>query len=63
MTQEEIAKRLKVSQQAVSKWLSGQSIPRQAKLFALAKLLGEDPQTVLKELLKRRAGKSRYPKW
>lgn len=37
--QTELSKRMKVSQEAVRKWLSGESQPRQAAMIRLAKLL------------------------
>ena len=40
LTQEEIAKSLGVSQQAVAKWEMGEAKPQADKLPALAKLLG-----------------------
>jgi transcriptional regulator with XRE-family HTH domain len=54
MTQEEIAKHLGVSQQAVSKWYSGKSLPSPVTLAALSKLLGKDMEALLKEFLKYR---------
>lgn len=38
--QTEIAKQMKVSQEAVRKWLSGESTPRQPAMIRLAKMLG-----------------------
>jgi transcriptional regulator with XRE-family HTH domain len=38
--QTEIAKQMKVSQEAVRKWLSGESTPRQPAMIRLAKFLG-----------------------
>ena len=40
ITQEELAQRLSVSPQAVSKWENGTSDPSTANLMALAKLYG-----------------------
>ena len=40
LTQEELAGRLDVCQQAVAKWENGISTPRIEKLIELAKLLG-----------------------
>ena len=52
MTQYQIAKRLGVSEMAVSKWYNGKSEPRGENLLALSELLGKDPGTLLKELRK-----------
>jgi tellurite methyltransferase len=57
MTQYEIAKKLGVSEQAVSKWYNGKSLPSQMNLVALAKLLGKDVETLLKELIMKKRGK------
>ena len=57
MTQYEIAKRLKVSEQAVSKWYSGKSLPSPVHLLALAHLLGTDVESLLKAFLKKKEGK------
>ena len=57
MTQYEIAKRLGVSEQAVSKWYNGKSLPSQLNLVALAKLLDKDVETLLKEFLKKQGKK------
>lgn len=57
MTQQEIAKRLGVKQQAVSKWYNGQSLPSPVNLAALSKLLGKDMETLLKEFLKKQQKK------
>ena len=54
MTQYEIAKRLKVSETAVSKWYNGKSLPSSANLVALSKLLEKDIETLLKEFLKKK---------
>ena len=48
-SQEELAERLGVSRQAVSKWESGASDPSTANLIALAKLFGTTPEELLKE--------------
>lgn len=40
MTQEQVAEKLSVSRQAVTKWESGQSAPSTEKLFRLAELFG-----------------------
>lgn len=42
ISQTELAKRLSVSRQAVSKWEQGQSTPDTAKLIQLAELLGTE---------------------
>ena len=49
LSQEELAERLNVSRQAVSKWESGASDPSTANLIALAKLFGTTPEELLKE--------------
>jgi len=54
MTKYEIAKRLGVSPQAVSKWYNGTSLPRPVHLLKLSKLVGKDVELLLKELLKKR---------
>ena len=46
---EELAARLGVSRQAVSKWESGQSDPSTTNLLALAKLFGVRPEELLQE--------------
>lgn len=48
MTQEFVAETLGVSRQAVSKWENGSSDPNTSNLFALAKLYGVSPETLLK---------------
>jgi transcriptional regulator with XRE-family HTH domain len=53
MTQYQIAKRLGVSETAVSKWFTGKSKPRVAHLVALSKLLGKDVNSTLRELDKK----------
>ena len=40
MSQEELAKTLVISQQAVAKWEAGEAMPRADKLPELAKILG-----------------------
>lgn len=40
LTQQEIARRLGVSQEAVSKWFRGDTTPTLTKAFALSKILG-----------------------
>ena len=47
MTQEFVAEALGVSRQAVSKWESGTSDPSTSNLFALARLFGVSPETLL----------------
>ena len=48
-SQEEMAEKLSVSRQAVSKWESGQSDPSTTNLLALAKLFGVRPEELLQE--------------
>ena len=55
MTQYEIAKRLGISEAAVSKWYTGKSVPTGDHLIALSKLLDKDIGTLLKEFLKKRS--------
>lgn len=57
MTHYQIAKRLKVSEAAVSKWYSGKSQPNGANLVALSKLLGTDVEMLLKEFQKKKRKK------
>lgn len=42
MTQNQLAKAMEVSRQAVSKWESGQSVPDAARMIKLAELLNTD---------------------
>ena len=48
--QEELAKYVGVSTQAVSKWESGASDPSTTNLMALAKLFGVTAEEILKEV-------------
>ena len=48
MSQEELAEKLGVSRQAVSKWESGASDPSTANLLALAKLYGVPAEELLR---------------
>ena len=48
-SQEELAYKLEVSRQAVSKWESGLSDPSTTNLMALAKLFNMTPEDLLKE--------------
>lgn len=50
MTQEFVAEALGVCRQAVSKWESGASDPSTTNLLALAKLLGAEPEELLREV-------------
>ena len=52
MTQYQIAKRLGISEAAVSKWYSGKSMPNGTNLVALSKILDKDVETLLKEFVK-----------
>ena len=47
--QEELAEKLSVSRQAVSKWEIGSSDPSTTNLIALAKLFGVTAEELLKE--------------
>lgn len=40
LSQAEVARRLDISQQAISKWESGEADPRSDKLLSLASILG-----------------------
>lgn len=48
MTQEQLAERLNVTRQSVSKWESGQSYPEMDTLFNLCALFGTDLDTLLR---------------
>lgn len=47
LTQDQLAKRLGVSQQAVSNWEEGKSIPRGKRLRELSSLFGSNSQTAV----------------
>ena len=49
-SQEELAEKLMVTRQAVSKWESGQSDPSTTNLMALAKLFQVTPEDLLREV-------------
>ena len=49
LTQEELADRVGVSRQAVSKWESGTADPSTSNLLALAKLFGISAEELLRE--------------
>ena len=49
-SQEQLAARLNVSRQAVSKWENGASDPSTSNLLALAKLYGISAEDLLKEV-------------
>ena len=48
MTQEQLAQRLRVSPQAVSKWENGSADPSTTNLLALAKLYGVEAEDLLR---------------
>lgn len=48
-SQEELAEKMRVSRQAVSKWESGQSVPDLEKILALSKLFGVTTDYLLKD--------------
>ena len=48
LTQEQLAERVGVSAQAVSKWETGAADPSTANLLALAKLYGVSPEELLR---------------
>ena len=50
LSQEELAARLGVSRQAVSKWESGTADPSTSNLLALAKLFGVSAEELLKSV-------------
>ena len=52
MSQEELAEKLGVSRQAVSKWESGASDPSTANLIAIAELYGVSAEEILREVRK-----------
>ena len=47
-SQEELAEKMNVSRQAVSKWETGAADPSTANLLALAKLYGVSPEELLR---------------
>ena len=50
LTQEELAKKLSITRQSVSKWENGASDPSTSNLLALAKLYGISAEDLLKEV-------------
>ena len=50
ISQEQLAEKLGVSRQSVSKWEQGISDPSTSNLFALAKLFGVSVEEILKEV-------------
>ena len=48
MTQEELADKLEVSRQSISKWESGQSVPELEKIVALSTIFGVTTDSLLK---------------
>ena len=50
MTQEELAARLSISRQAVSKWETGTADPSTSNLLALAKLFGVSAEELLRQV-------------
>ena len=50
MTQEQLAQRVGVSAQAVSKWETGTADPSTSNLLALAKLFGVSAEELLKSV-------------
>ena len=50
ISQEELADKIGVSRQAVSKWEKGQSDPSTTNLIALAKIFDITPEEMLKEI-------------
>ena len=50
MTQEQLAERLGVSRQAVSRWETGAADPSTSNLLALAKIFGVSPEELLREI-------------
>lgn len=51
--QAEIARRMKLTPKAVSKWFNGETIPRREKLKELAALIGTTPTYLLGRTLKK----------
>ena len=50
LTQEQLAEKLNVSRQSVSKWESGTSEPSTSNLLALARLFGISAEELLREV-------------
>lgn len=48
MTQEQLAKRLKVSQPTISGWINGSAVPKTRDLSSVAKTLGVSVEQLLK---------------
>ena len=48
LTQEQLAEKLNVSRQSVSKWESGQSVPELDKIVALSVIFGVTTDSLLK---------------
>ena len=48
MTQEQLAEKLDVSRQSISKWESGQSVPELEKIVALSTIFGVTTDSLLK---------------
>ena len=48
LTQEQLAEKLNVSRQSVSKWESGQSVPELDKIVALSVIFGVTKDSLLK---------------
>ena len=51
LSQEELAEKLGISRQAVSKWENGTSDPSTSNLIAISKLFNITPEELLKEVL------------
>lgn len=48
MTQEQLAKKLKVSQPTISGWINGSAVPKTRDLSSVAKTLGVSVEQLLK---------------
>ena len=55
ISQAEVARRLEISQQAISKWESGEADPRSDKLLPLAAILGCSVEELLSGTEKKEA--------
>ena len=52
MSQKEIAEQMGVHQPKVSEWLNGVRMPNSVSLYKLAKVLDEEPHTLIQALQK-----------
>lgn len=54
-SQEELAERLDISRQSVSKWESGESVPTLEKLIRISEIFEVSTDYLLKKILKRKS--------